>query len=261
MQCHLSSQGISQIPLTNFWSGSVGLSSRLFQDNVPIVRWSKYPPVWSRKRAEYSLGEYGFKHRAQWVFWGSLSSWARAWWFPLSLLFVCQSELTEFYAELTEFAPKLSEAQWVLSSETVLSKQYSARFLEIAAISEIRESNAALRFKGAMESRSRFAISGCDVWAQNPFFLRDQCGNCQRLRLCDFGALRPDILGLGKWGGWVRPRPRRPPLVAVLGLLCDVVNSYAGKLCLFVWYCSWLSVLVIMCGNHCMRSWLFNRTG
>ena len=30
---------------------------------------------------------------------------------PLSQLFVCQSELTEFVAELTEFAPKLSEAQ------------------------------------------------------------------------------------------------------------------------------------------------------
>ena len=34
-----------------------------------------------------------------------------------------------FFAELTEFAPELSEAQWVLFSETVLSKQYSARFL------------------------------------------------------------------------------------------------------------------------------------
>ena len=33
------------------------------------------------------------------------------------------------FAELTEFAPKLSEAQWVLFSETVLSKQHSARFL------------------------------------------------------------------------------------------------------------------------------------
>ena len=30
---------------------------------------------------------------------------------PLGLLFVCQSELTEFYAEPTEFVPKLSEAQ------------------------------------------------------------------------------------------------------------------------------------------------------
>ena len=35
------------------------------------------------------------------------------------ILFVWQSELTEFFAELTEFAPKLSEAQWVLFSETV----------------------------------------------------------------------------------------------------------------------------------------------
>ena len=38
-----------------------------------------------------------------------------------------QSELTEFFAELTEFAVKLSEAQRVLFSETVLSKQYSDR--------------------------------------------------------------------------------------------------------------------------------------
>ena len=81
------------------------------------------------KRAEYGFGEYGFKHRTQWVFRGSLSSGERTQWVPLSLLFVWQSELTEFFEELTEFAPELSEAQWVLFSETVLSKQYSARFL------------------------------------------------------------------------------------------------------------------------------------
>ena len=84
----------------------------------------------NRKRAEYGFGEYGFKHRTQWVSWGSLSSGERTQWVPFSLLFVCQSELTEFLAELTEFAPKLSEAQWVLFSETVPSKQYSVRFLE-----------------------------------------------------------------------------------------------------------------------------------
>ena len=38
-----------------------------------------------------------------------------------------------FFAELTKFAPKLSEAQWVLFSETVLLKQYSARFLPLVA--------------------------------------------------------------------------------------------------------------------------------
>ena len=64
-----------------------------------------------------------------WVFRGSLSFGERAQWVPLSLLFVCKRELTEFVAELTEFAAELSEAQWVLFSETVLSKQYSARFL------------------------------------------------------------------------------------------------------------------------------------
>ena len=44
---------------------------------------------------------------------------------------VSKRELTEFFAELTESAPRLSEAQWVLFSETVLSKQYSARFLNM----------------------------------------------------------------------------------------------------------------------------------
>ena len=73
------------------------------------------------------FGEYGFKHRTQWVFLGSLSSGERTQWVPLGLLFVCQSELTEFFAELTEFAAELSEFS---SPETVLSKQYSARFLK-----------------------------------------------------------------------------------------------------------------------------------
>ena len=41
------------------------------------------------------------------------------------------------------------------------------------AISETRESIVALRFKGAMESRWRFAILDCDLSAQNPFFLQD----------------------------------------------------------------------------------------
>ena len=63
----------------------------------------------NRKRAEYGFGEYGFKHRAQWVFLGSLSSGERTQWVPFSLLFVCKCELTEFLAELTEFAAELSE--------------------------------------------------------------------------------------------------------------------------------------------------------
>ena len=41
-----------------------------------------------------------------------------------------------------------------------------------SGISE-RKQNAALQFKGAMESRLRFAISGCDFCAQSRFFLRD----------------------------------------------------------------------------------------
>ena len=54
-----------------------------------------------------------------------------------------------------------------------LSAPKSQRFLQFAiampiadprnrAISETRDSNDALRFKGAMESRWRSAISGCD---------------------------------------------------------------------------------------------------
>ena len=95
---------------------------------MKIVVFRKQPNTVSGS-SEYGFREYGFKHRTQWAFWTSLSSMERAQWVPLSLLFVCHSELTEFFAELTEFAAELSEAQWVLFSETVLSKQYSARFL------------------------------------------------------------------------------------------------------------------------------------
>ena len=64
-------------------------------------------------------------------FWPSPSSGERTQWVPLRLLFMWQSALTQFFAKLTEFAPKLSEGsiiEWVLFSETVLSKQYSAPF-------------------------------------------------------------------------------------------------------------------------------------
>ena len=88
------------------------------------------PHLQVSETGEYGFGEHGFKHRAQWVFWPSPRSGERTQWVPLSLLFVCQSELNEFFAELTEFTVKLSEAQWVLVSKTVLSKQYSARFLK-----------------------------------------------------------------------------------------------------------------------------------
>ena len=66
----------------------------------------------TRKRAEYGFREYGFKHRTQGVYWGSLSSGERTQRVPLSLAFVCQSELTEFFAELTEFAAVCPETQW-----------------------------------------------------------------------------------------------------------------------------------------------------
>ena len=79
-------------------------------------------PTSYRKWAEYGFGEHGFKHRTQWVFLPSPSSWERTQWVPLSLLVVCRSELAEFFAELTEFAPKLSEAQWVVFSEREYSR-------------------------------------------------------------------------------------------------------------------------------------------
>ena len=38
---------------------------------------------------------------------------------PLGLLFVCQSELSEFFAELTEFAKKLSSLLWNSTFKTI----------------------------------------------------------------------------------------------------------------------------------------------
>ena len=80
-----------------------------------------------RRRAEYGFGEYGSNTELREFLLPSPSSVERTQWVSLSLWFVRQNELTEFFAELTEFAAELSEAQWDLSSETVLSKQYSTR--------------------------------------------------------------------------------------------------------------------------------------
>ena len=96
-----------------------------FYDTPPSKNPSKNPCPYrnpykapsNRKQAEYGFGEYGFKHRTQWVFRGSLSFGERTQWVPFSLLFVCKRELTEFFPELTEFAQKLSEFS--------LPKQYS----------------------------------------------------------------------------------------------------------------------------------------
>ena len=52
----------------------------------------------------------------------------------LSAYYLCdKANSPSFFAELTGFAPKLSEARWVLFSETALSKQQSARFLRYQA--------------------------------------------------------------------------------------------------------------------------------
>ena len=68
----------------------------------------------------YAFGEYGFKRRAHWVFWPSPSSGEIDQWVPLSLEFVWQNEVTELFAELTKFAAELSEAQWLLFSDSAL---------------------------------------------------------------------------------------------------------------------------------------------
>ena len=127
-----------------------------------------------RKRPEYGFGEYGFKHRTQWIFRGSLSSGERTQWVPFSLLFVCKRELTEFFAELTEFAPKLSEAQWVLFSETVLSKQYSARFL----VEPSSGCRSILHRDDGWIFLSGWRLNFLSVW-----WLRKACAS----RVCDIG--------------------------------------------------------------------------
>ena len=109
-----------------------------------------------QKRAEYGFGEYGFKHRTQWVFRGSLSSGERTQWVPLSLLFVCQTELTEFDAELTEFAPKLSEfsSPKQCTPETV----FRYRFLEYSSGTRLQSEFWRERF---FFSRHEFSHEKC----------------------------------------------------------------------------------------------------
>ena len=80
----------------------------------------------TRKRAEYGFGEYGFKHRTQWAFWGSLSS-GGANSVSSSRPIICVPKRTQRVFRRTHRVCR--RTQWVLFSETVLSKQYSARFL------------------------------------------------------------------------------------------------------------------------------------
>ena len=83
-----------------------------------------------RRRAEYGFGEHGFKHQAQQAPSPSPSSGEKVERVPLSLLFVCKSELTEFVAELTKFARTLS----LPSSKNLLSfsaLQIYLKFLRI----------------------------------------------------------------------------------------------------------------------------------
>ena len=63
------------------------------KQNVPNfvhrTKQTENRPAKTPRQAEYSFGEYGFKHRAQWVFWPSPSSGERTQWVPLILLYVC----------------------------------------------------------------------------------------------------------------------------------------------------------------------------
>ena len=110
--------------------GWVGYMSSSLCSNIPSVSELLHHSVLfldtnhpvCRKRAEYGFGEYGFKHRTQWVFWGSLSSGERTQWVPLSLLFVCPKRTHRVFRRTHRVCPQI---QWVLFSETVLSKQYS----------------------------------------------------------------------------------------------------------------------------------------
>ena len=85
-----------------------------------------------RKWAEYGFGEYRFKHLTQWVFRPSPSSGERAQWVPLSLLFVCQSKLTEF----SQSSPSLPYNLMTLSKFSS-PKQYSRNSIPPVSYSSI----------------------------------------------------------------------------------------------------------------------------
>ena len=66
------------------------------------------------KQAKYGFGEYGFKHRAQWVFRGSLSSGERTQWVPFSPLFVGQKRTHRVFCRTHRVCPK-TQWGWVSS--------------------------------------------------------------------------------------------------------------------------------------------------
>ena len=104
-----------------------------FGEFGPCVKGKRIPKTWVGSQSETGRirsRRARFRTPSSVSFLPSPSCGERTQWVPLSLLFGWQNELTEFVlAELTEFAEELSEAQWVLFSETVLSKQRSARLL------------------------------------------------------------------------------------------------------------------------------------
>ena len=111
------------------WGIPAVFSKGIFQTKL-WERFGKSQPYWGYGQNNWLLSETGrirfgrcrFQNTKLSEFlWLSPSSRERIQWVTLSLLFVCQSDLTEFVAELTESGAELTE----FSSGTVLSKQYS----------------------------------------------------------------------------------------------------------------------------------------
>ena len=124
-------------------------------------RWA----LWGSETGRIRFRRVRFQTPSSVSFLPSPSSGERTQWVPLSLLFVCQSELTEF-------APKLSEAQWVLFSETVLLKQYSARFLLVAPRAQLREAQRGNRNRG--NRPEKFWATLAESLSECHLHLRDQ---------------------------------------------------------------------------------------
>ena len=167
----------------NFQSRSKFLIFKLENFNLDVsISPQKIGPRWvARKRAEYGFGEYGFKHRTQWVFLGSLSSGDRTQWVPFGLLFVCKRELTEFLAELTEFAAELSE----FSSP----KQYSRNSIPPVPQWPARKFHSRSKFSISIEISNYF-----DLWA----LWKDQNAKCSPCDPANFGLECPRKSGLAR---------------------------------------------------------------
>ena len=114
------------------------------------------------------------------VFCPSPSSGDRAQGVPLSILFVCHTELTEFFAELTEFAAELSECSLFQSStlETVF------RPFPKMGLKELHQANISttylIHLRAYRRNRDVHKISVHKIWAPRPP-LPGQGSNAEKL--------------------------------------------------------------------------------